>query len=151
MLRRISTRLAWYIRRVSLIRARIGARSYISSGVNLTNCRLAVGTDVFINKGLLVEGDGGVIIGNNVRIGPRVTILTSSHHITDDQQCRASHDLFTKSVVIADGVWIGASVTVLPGVEIGAGSVIAAGAIVTKDVPISVIAAGVPARVIRSL
>jgi acetyltransferase-like isoleucine patch superfamily enzyme len=117
----------------------------------LTNCRLAVGTDVFINKGLLVEGDGGVIIGNNVRIGPRVTIITSSHHITNDEKCRASHDLFTKPVAIADGVWIGASVTVLPGVTIGAGSVIAAGAIVIKDVPTNVIVAGVPAGVIRSL
>jgi galactoside O-acetyltransferase len=150
MLARIKTRLSWYIRRAMLTRATIGARSYVGKGADFTGCRVAIGDDVFANQGLLIEGDGHVTIGHRVRIGPRVTIITSSHHLTDDPERRASHELFTKPVRIADGAWIGASATLLPGVSIGQGSVVAAGAVVTKDVPAGVIVAGMPAKIIKT-
>ncbi|WP_288806485.1 DapH/DapD/GlmU-related protein [uncultured Novosphingobium sp.] len=152
MIKRALTRIAWYSRRFRLMvgGSRIGARTYVGSGVNFTDCRVNIGCDVFANKNLLVEGSGAVSIGNNVRIGPGVSIITSSHHLTEDSSRRASHELFTKPVTIAEGVWIGASVTILPGVKVGQGSVVAAGALVSKDIPPNVLVAGVPARVIRA-
>lgn len=101
-------------------------------------------------QGFLFDGVSDQLIGDNVRIGPRVTIITSSYHLTDDSLRRASRETFTKSVMIADGAWIGASATLLPGVTIGQGSVVAAGALVTKNVPSGVIVAGVPARTIKT-
>lgn len=150
MFKRIVTRLAWYWRRTMLRCTSIGQGSYIGHGADFTACNVTIGSDVFINREFLVDGAGDLLIGDNVRIGPRVTIITSSHHLTDDSLRRASHDTFTKSVMIADGAWIGASATLLPGVTIGQGSVVAAGALVTKNVPSGVIVAGVPARTIKT-
>jgi maltose O-acetyltransferase len=110
---------------------------------------LHIGGDGVINVGCFFDLNAPITIGNHVALGHEVMILTSSHHI-------GSHDhragpLYTAPVMINAGAWIGSRSIVLPGVTIGSGSVVGAGAIVTKDIPPRTLAGGVPARVIRML
>ncbi len=90
------------------------------------------GERVFINQGCFFLDYGGITIGDRVMIGPRVTLSTAGHPVEPDER----YDFITHSpIVIEDDVWIGAAATVTPGVTIGRGSVVGAGAIVAKDVP----------------
>jgi len=100
--------------------------------------------------GLNCQACGPIRIGNNVMIGPDVIILTARHRFDklDVPMCQQG-DLPSEPVNIADDVWIGTRVIILPGVSIGKGAILGAGAIVTKDVPEFAIAGGNPARVIR--
>ncbi len=104
-------------------------------------------------SGLGVDADihGPVTIGNDVMMGPRCTILTRNHRI-DDTTVPMNQQGFQeyKPVVIEDDVWIGANVTIMPGVRVGTGSVLAAGSVVVHDVPPYSIVGGVPAKVLRS-
>jgi maltose O-acetyltransferase len=90
-----------------------------------------------------------VTIGNRVLIGPHVCICTETHDI--DPLVRKECSSFAFPIVIEDDVWIGARATILPGVRIGKGSMVAAGAVVEKDVESRVVVGGVPAKVIRKL
>ena len=114
---------------------------YSEFGQNLT-----LGEGVFINMGCRFQDTGGISIGDGSLIGHGSTLTTLNHSM--DPARRA--DMEPAPVVIGRDVWLGAGVTVVPGVTIGDGAVIGAGAVVTKDVPADTIAAGVPARVIRS-
>lgn len=102
-------------------------------------------------SGLGVDADihGPVTIGDDVMMGPRCTILTRNHHI-DDVTVPMNQQGFAefRPVVIEDDVWIGANVTIMPGVRVGTGAVLAAGAVVTRDVPPFSIVGGVPAKVL---
>jgi acetyltransferase-like isoleucine patch superfamily enzyme len=90
------------------------------------------GEEVFINQGCFFLDFGGITIGDRVLIGPRVTLSTAGHPVELDER----YDFLTHApIVIEDDVWIGAAVTVTPGVTIGRGSVVGAGAVVAKDVP----------------
>jgi acetyltransferase-like isoleucine patch superfamily enzyme len=90
------------------------------------------GERVFINQGCYFLDFGGITIGDRVLIGPRVTLTTAGHPVDLAER----HDFLTSApIVIEDDVWIGAAVTVTPGVTIGRGSVVGAGAVVAKDVP----------------
>lgn len=90
------------------------------------------GDGVFINQGCFFLDFGGIAIGDRVMIGPRVTLTTSGHPVEVEQR----HDFITHApIVIEDDVWIGASVTICPGVTIGRGSLVGAGAVIAKDVP----------------
>lgn len=104
-------------------------------------------------SGLGVDADihGPVTIGNDVMMGPRCTILTRNHCI-DDTTVPMNQQGFQEyePVVIEDDVWIGANVTIMPGVRVGTGSVLAAGSVVVRDVPPYSIVGGVPAKVLRS-
>jgi acetyltransferase-like isoleucine patch superfamily enzyme len=103
---------------------------------------------VFINQCCTIYDMGGVDIGDRVMIGPNVNIITAGHPV-DPAQRRAYVE--AKPIVIASNVWIATAATILGGVTVGENSVVAAGAVVTKDVPANSLVAGVPARVIRSL
>jgi len=113
------------------------------------------GFKIKLGKGVLVNYDcslldtGDITIGDNVLIGPGSKIVTASHPF--DLERRRKLGTSCKPVVIKDDVWLGAGVIVLPGVTIGARSIIGAGAVVTKDIPDDVVAVGNPARVIRDL
>ncbi len=107
--------------------------------------QMKFGKNVFINHSFTAMSIGGIELGDNVQIGPHVTIVTDNHDFSKRSV------LICKPVKIGNGVWIGANVTILPGVTVGENAVIAAGAVVTKDVPANSIVGGNPAKVIRML
>jgi len=111
--------------------------------------RLHVGDRSFINADFLTLGGGEIRIGSDVLIGPSVRLYTPTHVL--DPELRPGGWERVEPVTIEDGVWLGGSVVVCPGVTIGARSVIGAGSVVTKDVPPDVVAVGNPARVVRRL
>nr|WP_315189661.1 sugar O-acetyltransferase [uncultured Flavobacterium sp.] len=108
---------------------------------------IQLGKNVFINHGCSFLDLGGITIEDDVLIGPKVNFITENHPI--DPRKRKNLDL--KSIVIKKNVWIGANATILPGVTIGENSIVAAGAVVNKDVPSNVIVGGVPAKIIKSI
>ncbi len=95
------------------------------------------------------NGNSHITIGNNVAVGMGTKFITNSHVIGDSE--KRAGDGTVGDIVVEDGVWIGANVTVLQGVRIGKGGVIAAGAVVTKDTLPNCLYGGVPARLIKEL
>jgi maltose O-acetyltransferase len=89
-----------------------------------------------------------VKIGNNCMIGPNVGIYTASHSIEPMDRNKSGYAI---PIYIGDDVWIGGSCTILPGITIGDNSIVAAGSVVTKDVPSNTVVAGNPAKVIKSI
>ena len=108
---------------------------------------IRIGKNVFINHACTFLDLGGITIEDDVLIGPKVSIITENHPINPDER----KVLDVKSVLIKRNVWIGANATILPGVTIGENSVVAAGAVVTKDVSANTVVAGIPAKVIKIL
>lgn len=141
------------IRLLNLAGAHISASAVVSSRFNVTTPRLTIGDNVYINEGVSIntgyEGNAEVKIGGRVQIGPGTMIICVSHIIGDGSQ-RAGQRVH-HSVYIGEGAWIGANVTVLPGVKIGRGCVIGAGAVVTKDTCENCLYVGVPAKLVRCL
>ncbi|MCQ4636508.1 sugar O-acetyltransferase [Anaerovorax odorimutans] len=115
---------------------------YTDCGKNIT-----VGKDVFINTGCRFQDQGGIRIGDGVLIGHNVVLATLNHDFAPENR----KTMHPAPIVIGKNVWIGANATVVPGVTIGDNAVVAAGAVVTKDVPENTIAGGVPAKVLRSI
>lgn len=109
---------------------------------------IRVGRNVFINQNCSFYDLGGLEIGDDVMIGPNVSIITTGHPL-DPVQRRAV--TIGKPIRIEKNVWIAAGVTIIGGVTIGENSVVAAGSVVTKDVPPNVLAGGNPARIIRAI
>ena len=116
---------------------------YSDQGVNLR-----IGRRVFINHGCTLNDIGGITIGDEVLIGPRVSLITSGHPIDPAVRRR---QIVAAPITVERGVWLCAGATVLHGVTVGEDSVVAAGAVVTRDVPAGVVVGGVPARVLRSV
>jgi acetyltransferase-like isoleucine patch superfamily enzyme len=106
-----------------------------------------IGKNVFINHACSFLDIGGIVIEDDVMIGPRVNI-TSENHPLDPADRKA---LIPQPVLIRRNAWIGAGATILPGVTIGENAVVAAGAVVSRDVPPDTVVAGVPAKVMKSL
>lgn len=107
-----------------------------------------VGDKVSLGAFVHIWGGGGVRIGNGVMIGSHAVITSLTH---DYNVLEMRDTLVGKPVVIEDHAWLGAHSVILPGITIGRGAVVGAGAVVTKDVPPRTIVAGAPAKVIRSL
>ena len=110
---------------------------------------LRIGDDCFINSGCHVDLSADVTIGREVSLAHEVLIITNTHEV--GPPVRRAGDLRNLPVTIGDGCWLGARAVVLPGVTIGAGALVAAGAVVTADVPPDTLVGGVPARPIRNL
>lgn len=108
---------------------------------------IKVGKNVFINSGCCFQDQGGIEIGDNVLIGQQVVIATINHDFNPSKRA----NMFLAPVKIGNSVWIGAHATILSGVTIGDNAIIAAGAVVTKDVPKNVVVAGVPAKIIKQI
>ncbi|VDG19605.1 acetyltransferase [Lactobacillus ginsenosidimutans] [Lactiplantibacillus mudanjiangensis] len=106
-----------------------------------------LGQHVFINRNAMFVDLGGIYIGDRVLIGPNVTLVSVNH----EENPASRRNLHCASVHIGKGAWLGANVTVLPGVTIGENAIIGAGAIVTKDVPANMVVVGTPAKVIRGI
>lgn len=110
---------------------------------------ISVGDHFFLNVNCKLMDSGFITIGDNVFIAPNVCIITEEHAM--DVERRLAGLEYTFPVTIGDNVWICAGAIVLPGVSIGANSVIGAGSIVTKDIPPKSLAVGNPCKVIRTL
>lgn len=128
---------------------KISEQAYIGVNVKILNLEdpisnISIGKGSFVNPDCLLDGrKGKIIIMDNVDISRNTSIFTLEHNPHDDYHSTQSGD-----VVIEDYVWVASNVTILPGVRIGRGSVVACGAVVTKDIPPMSIAGGVPAKVI---
>lgn len=116
---------------------------YTTGGENIR-----VGRDVFINQNCTMYDLGGIDIGDDVMIGPNVSIITSGHPL---EPARRRAFVTAKPIVIERNVWIAAGATIIGGVTIGENAVVAAGSVVTRDVPPNTLVGGNPARVIRSI
>ena len=114
-----------------------------------TDCgkNIKLGEDVFINSGCHFQDQGGITIGDHSLVGHNCVLATLNH----DQDPMKRADLHPAPIVIGNRVWLGANVTVLPGVTIGDGAIVAAGAVVSKDVPPNTVVGGTPARVLKTL
>jgi acetyltransferase-like isoleucine patch superfamily enzyme len=108
---------------------------------------IKIGKNVFINHDCSFLDLGGITIEDDVQIGPKVSLITENHPL--DPATRKSLDL--KSILIKRNAWIGAGAIILPGITIGENSVVAAGAVVNKDVPDNTVVGGVPAKIIRAI
>lgn len=112
-----------------------------------TDCgkNIRIGKGVFINSGCCFQDQGGITIGNCTLIGHQVVLATLNHDLAPEN--RAS--MTPAPIIIGNNVWIGSHATVLGGVTVGDNAVIAAGAVVTKNVPENAIVGGVPAKIIK--
>lgn len=115
---------------------------YTDFGRNIT-----VGRDVFINAGCHFQDHGGVTIGDGCQIGHNVVFATLNHGLSPEDR----QNTYPAPIVLGRNVWVGSNATILQGVIIGDNAVIAAGAVVTKDVEPATIVGGVPAKVIRRI
>jgi maltose O-acetyltransferase len=110
---------------------------------------LVIGEGCWINIGCLFDLGAAISIGSKVSIGHDVLLLTTSHEVGTSRK-RALAPI-ARPVSIGSGVWLGSRSTILPGVTIGAGAIVAAGSMVHQDVPPNTVVAGVPARVVKDL
>ena len=115
---------------------------YTDFGKNIT-----VGKNVFINACCHFQDQGGITLGDNCLVGHNVVFATLNHGFAPEER----QSMLPAPIVVERNVWIGSNSTILQGVTIGDNSIIAAGSVVTKDVPANAIVAGVPARFIRSI
>ncbi|MEW6088951.1 MAG: acyltransferase [bacterium] len=111
--------------------------------------RIKIGRDCSVNDYAVLNGFGGIEIGDDVHIAPHVVIVASEHQYEKLGTPCFSTDMRGNGIKIENSVWIGANAVILDGVNIGTGAVIGAGAVVTTDIPAYTVAAGVPARVIK--
>ncbi|HLG12638.1 MAG TPA: DapH/DapD/GlmU-related protein [Dehalococcoidia bacterium] len=110
---------------------------------------LTIGSGCWFNVRCRLDVHAEITIGDQVRFGQEVLVLTHTHFIGPAQ--RRAGALQAKPVQIGNGVWLGARVTVLPGVTIGDGAIVAAGSMVTQDVPANTLVGGVPAKTMKDL
>ena len=115
---------------------------YIDYGKPVT-----IGKGCFIQQGCTFFGRGGITIGNDVFIGPKVNLITINHDPNPENRSAT----YGRPIVIEDKVWIGINSTILPGVRIGYGAIVGAGSVVTKDVSPLAVVAGNPARFIKKI
>lgn len=110
---------------------------------------IKIGKNCSINPFCVLYGQGGLVIGDHVRIATHCVFIPANHRADELDVPITSQGLDKKGIKIGNNVWIGASVTVLDGCEIGDGAIVGAGAVVTKDVAPNSVVAGVPAKLIR--
>ncbi len=133
---------------------RIGVGSWMMGTLNITGpgdvrTLLSIGDGTLVTGPLHVDLGASVRIGRGVRLGHDVMLLTIDHEIgPSSHRCGR---LLAAPIAIGHGAWLGSRVTVLPGTSVGAGAVVAAGAVVSRDVPPNTLVAGVPARFVRDL
>ncbi|PWG64746.1 galactoside O-acetyltransferase [Bifidobacterium callitrichidarum] len=130
--------------------AEMGENTWVEPPLHANwGCSTHLGNQVYANFNLTLVDDGEIFIGDHTMIGPNVTLVTTGHPIRPDLRERLAQ--FSEPIHIGRNVWIGANVTVLPGVTIGDNAVIGACSLVTKDIPANSVAVGSPCRVMREI
>lgn len=125
----------------------LGAKFYGNCIItDLNNFQIGKGSNI---KNALIESSGGVYIGNYVHCGDNLTIFSSNHNYKNSTKIPYDELVIKQKVIIEDFVWIGANVSIVPGVTIREGSIIGMGAVITKDVPHYALVGGNPAKVIK--
>lgn len=123
---------------------------YILPGTTLCYpYKIEIGYNVFINRNAYITAQANITIGDNVLIGPGVIINSGMHRYKDKNKLIRNQGHEIKPIIIGNDVWIGANAVIMPGVFIGDGSVIGAGAIVTRSIPPYSVAVGIPAKIIK--
>lgn len=139
-----------YVRCKTIPFASIGRTVTILEGVQIDYpSRLYIGNNVSINRSCTIHAGGIVSIFDNVLIGPDVTIYSQNHKYERIDLPIAMQDYVFKKTVIHEGAWIASNAIILPGVSVGRDSIVAAGSVVTKDVPDYAVVAGNPAKTIK--
>ena len=173
IMNQIETRPRWYIRMLAPLYQHRGRHSKIYSSVRMDTPpyrKFSLGSYSVVESfscinnavGDVIIGDhtriglhntiiGPVTIGNHVNLAQGITITALNHNFEDKEQRIDSQGVSTNPVILGDDIWIGANAVVLPGVSIGNHAVVAAGAVVTKDVPPHSLVAGVPAKIIKEI
>ena len=133
---------------------RIGTHTHVFGWPVITGERglqrkLRIGSECWFNVGVRFDLGAEITIGDRVAMGQEVLLMTGTHEIGAHE--RRAGPLRTAPIHIGDGVWLGARCIILPGVRVGDGAIVAAGAVVNRDVPANAIVGGVPARVLRTL
>jgi len=125
------------------------ARGEIRAGVVIAGPNLILGNGVFVNAGTSLLNQGGIVLEDNVAIAPEALLITSGHEIGSAR--RRQGKLIREPISVGEGTWIGARAVVMPGVTIGPGCVIAAGALVTRNCEPNGLYVGMPAKRVRDL
>lgn len=129
---------------------KVGDNSSILQDCVIRTCsgKITIGKNVTINYGCIFHGLGGIAIGDNTMLSPRVMIYAQNHGIKKEELLRTQAQT-AKGVTVGEDVWIGAGAIIVDGVTIGKGSIIGAGSVVTKSIPPYEIWAGNPAKKIK--
>lgn len=132
-------------------RVRIGKDNVFEGAcdVDVTGGRLEIGNGNYFNRGVKIACLARITIGNDCLIADSVHFYDHDHRCDDPRKPIREQGFVSSPIELGDGVWIGAKATVLKGVRIGNGAVVAAGSVVTRDVPAFAVAAGCPARVVK--
>lgn len=128
-----------------------GAVLHVYNFRDLPNAGISVGRDSLIGEYCVVRGQGGVTIGDRVYTSPFTQIIAVNHVFDDPDRPFVDQGITAEGIVIEDDVWLGASAVITDGVRVGKGAVVAAGAVVTQDVPPHTVVGGVPARVLKQI
>lgn len=118
---------------------------------NLEQSGINIGENCIVGSNSILYGAGGLVIRNNVVIGPMVTIVPGNHVYSNPREPIRNQGVTAKGIEIEEDVWIGSNATILDGVRICRGSVIGAGSVVTRDIPPNSLAVGVPAKVAKKI
>ena len=138
---------------------RIGDNTFIMHGAvlhvynfrQLPHAFIHIGRDSLIGEMNVLRGQGGITIGDRVYTAPMVQLLAVNHNFDDPSRPMVEQGITAEGIVIEDDVWIGAGAIITDAVRIGKGAVVAAGAVVTSDVPPRTVVGGTPARVLKTL
>ncbi len=128
-----------------------GAVLHVYNFRDIPHAGIKIGCDSLIGEYSVIRGQGGVSLGDRVYTSPFTQIIAVNHVFDDPTRSFVEQGITAQGIVIEDDVWLGASAIITDGVRIGRGAVVAAGAVVTTDVPPHTVVAGVPARPLRTI
>jgi acetyltransferase-like isoleucine patch superfamily enzyme len=126
-----------------------GAILHVYNFRNLPHAGIQIGDDSLIGEYTVIRGQGGVSIGSRVYTSPMTQLIAVNHVFSDPDRPFIDQGITAQGIVIEDEVWLGANAVVTDGVRVGKGAVVAASAVVTRDVPPHTVVAGIPARVVK--
>jgi acetyltransferase-like isoleucine patch superfamily enzyme len=126
-----------------------GAILHVYNFRDLPNAGIWIGDDSLIGEYTVIRGQGGVTIGNRVYTSPMTQLIAVNHVFSDPERPFIDQGITAQGIVIEDDVWLGANAVITDGVRVGKGAVVAASAVVTRDVPPHTVVAGIPAKVVK--